>query len=83
MIGLAAGAAMLVGCSDDKGTTAEQLGSRQSPQTSAVTSGGNTEVKVDGADLAGLDLNSVTCVKRAARSTSPAAPSVASRGWAS
>lgn len=63
VIGLAAGAAMLVGCSDDKGTTAESTSS----QTSAVADGGKTEVKVDGADLAGLDLNSVTCVKQAGK----------------
>ncbi len=66
VIGLAAGAAMLVGCSDDKGTTAESTSASSSSasQTSAVASGGKTEVKVDGADLAGLDLNSVTCVKQ-------------------
>ena len=62
VIGLAAGAAMLVGCSDDKGTAAESS-APQSPQTSAVASGGKTAVKVAGADLAGLDLNTVTCVK--------------------
>ncbi|PRC45947.1 hypothetical protein C6A85_92585 [Mycobacterium sp. ITM-2017-0098] len=69
VIGLAAGAAMLVGCSDDKGTTAESTSaqSSESSQTSAVADGGNTEVKVDGADLAGLDLNSVTCVKAAGK----------------
>lgn len=57
---------MVVGCSDDKGTAAESTSaqSSQSSQTSAVAEGGKTEVKVDGADLAGLDLNSVTCVKQ-------------------
>ncbi len=29
-----------------------------------ASTGGSTEVKVDGQDLAGLDLNSVTCVKQ-------------------
>lgn len=67
VIGLAAGAAMMVGCSDDKGAPAEN--SSASPQTSAVASGGKTEVKVDGADLAGLDLNSVTCAKAAGKIT--------------
>jgi len=60
VIGLIAGAALLVGCSDDKGAPA--------PSTAAggseVSTGGSTEVKVDGADLSGLDLNSVTCVKQ-------------------
>lgn len=71
VIGLAAGAAMLVGCSDDKGTTAESSSSQSSAasQTSAVADGGKTEVKVDGADLAGLDLNSVTCVKQGGKIT--------------
>jgi len=55
-IALTAGAAMLVGCSDDKGSTAES--------TAAAASGGTTEVNVDGVDLAGLDVNSVTCVKQ-------------------
>jgi lipoprotein LpqH len=72
VVGLAAGAAMLVGCSDDKGTTASS--SSESSQASTapdtqVASGGKTEVKVDGADLAGLDLNSVTCVKQAGKIT--------------
>ena len=60
VVGLAAAAAVLVGCSDDKGgpASATAAGGAQ------VSSGGNTEVKVDGADLAGLDMNSVTCVKQ-------------------
>ena len=62
-VALAAAAAMLVGCSDDTGTTAESTAA-ESSQTSAATSGGKTEVKVDGVDLAGLDVNSVTCVKQ-------------------
>ena len=53
VIGLAAGAAMLVGCSDDKATTAENSSSQSSAasQTSAVGAGGKTEVKVDGQEL--------------------------------
>ncbi|MDG4668763.1 lipoprotein LpqH [Mycobacterium sp. 236(2023)] len=72
VVGLAAGAAMLVGCSDDKGTTADSTSSSsssESSQTSTVADGGKTEVEVDGADLAGLDLNSVTCVKQAGKIT--------------
>lgn len=54
-IGLAAAAAVLVGCSDDKTSAAPG---------SQVSTGGSTQVKVDGGDLAGLDLNSVSCVKQ-------------------
>ncbi len=61
VIGLAAGAALLVGCSGDK-QAAPFATSQAGSQASA--SGPKTEVKVDGADLAGLDLNSVTCVKQ-------------------
>jgi lipoprotein LpqH len=59
-IALAAGAAVLVGCSDNKGGSTS--GTRA--QGSQVSTGGSTEVKVDGNDLAGLDVNSVTCVKQ-------------------
>ncbi|MDO3640340.1 lipoprotein LpqH, partial [Mycolicibacterium arseniciresistens] len=34
-----------------------------------VSNGGSTEVKVDGNDLAGLDTNSVTCVKQGGKIT--------------
>lgn len=63
VIGLAAGAALMVGCSDDSGKSAgpNSPSPAASPQ---VSSGGKTAVKVDGADLQGLDLNSVTCVKQ-------------------
>ena len=60
VIGLAAAAAVLVGCSDDKGGPAPAAAAGGSQ----VSTGGSTEVKVDGRDLAGLDLNSVTCVKQ-------------------
>jgi lipoprotein LpqH len=59
-IAVAAGAAVLVGCSDNKGGSTS--GTRA--QGSQVSTGGSTEVKVDGNDLAGLDVNSVTCVKQ-------------------
>ncbi len=59
-ISLIAGAAVLVGCSDDKGAQA----SSTAAEGSAVSTSGSTEVKVDGKDLAGLDMNSVTCVKQ-------------------
>lgn len=60
LIGLVAGAAVLVGCSDDKG-------SAPSASAAGVSSGGGTEVKVDGKDLQGLDLDTVTCVKQGGR----------------
>jgi ipoprotein LpqH len=59
VVGLAAAAAVLVGCSDNSGpASATAAGGSQ------VSTGGSTEVKVDGKDLAGLDMNSVTCVKQ-------------------
>lgn len=62
-IGILATAAVLVGCSDDKGSEPAASGSGDAGSTAQVASGGNTEVKVEGQDLAGLDLKSVTCVK--------------------
>ena len=68
-IGLVAAAAVLVGCSDDKGTTpaASSSPAASGGGTSQVSTGGNTEVKVEGQDLAGLDLSTVTCVKQAGK----------------
>ena len=65
VIGMFATAAVLVGCSDDKGSS--------TPATTAaaggaeVSTGGAAEVKVDGGDLSGLDPASVTCVKQAGK----------------
>ena len=61
--GLAAAAAVLVGCSDHKSGPAAATAAGGSQ----VSTGGNTEVQVDGKDLAGLDLKSVTCVKQAGK----------------
>src|SRR3954465_5433142 len=60
VVGLAAAAAVLVGCSDDKSgpAVATAAGGSQG------STGGSTEVKVDGKALSGLDLKSVTCVKQ-------------------
>jgi ipoprotein LpqH len=71
-IGLIASAAMLVGCSDDKGssapvTTAAAAGAEVTAGGAEVSTGGAAEVKVDGSDLAGLDPASVTCVKQAGK----------------
>jgi ipoprotein LpqH len=54
LIGMMAGATLLVGCSG-------------SDQPSNVSTGGSTEVKVGGSDLSGLDPASVTCVKQAGK----------------
>jgi ipoprotein LpqH len=62
-VGLAAVGAVVVGCSNDKPAAAS------STTTAKVSTGGNTAVKVDGADLAGLDLQSVTCVKQGGKIT--------------
>jgi ipoprotein LpqH len=62
-LGLLAGAALLVGCSNDKGAATATAGDTQ------AGTGGSTAVKVDGKDLAGLDLNSVTCVKQGGKIT--------------
>ena len=62
-IGIAAAALVLVGCSDDKGSTPGSSSPAASGSSTQVSTSGNTEVKVEGQDLAGLDLNSVTCVK--------------------
>src|SRR3954465_11408221 len=60
VVGLAAAAAVLVGCSDDKSgpAVATAAGGSQG------STGGSTEVKVDGKALSGLDMKSVTCVKQ-------------------
>lgn len=60
-MGLLAAGTILVGCSDDKPQATP------SPAAADVKTGGNTQVKVDGKDLPGLDLNSVTCVKEGGR----------------
>ncbi len=66
VVGLAVGAAVLVGCSDDKPqvTTSPAGDTQITAGDTQVSAGGSTEVKVDGSDLAGLDLNSVTCIKQ-------------------
>jgi lipoprotein LpqH len=67
--GLIATAGMLVGCSSDKGsspsssTAAASGSSSASPGSNTVSTGGSTEVKVEGQDLAAVDLKTVTCVK--------------------
>lgn len=65
-VGIAAAALVLVGCSNDKApapSSSTAAASASSNGSTQVSTSGNTEVKVEGQDLAGLDLNSVTCVK--------------------
>ncbi|GAS98107.1 conserved lipoprotein/antigen [Mycolicibacterium canariasense] len=64
-IGMIAAAAVLVGCSDDNSANSTK-GSAPSAGNgnTQVSTGGNTEVKVEGQDLAGLDVKTVTCVKQ-------------------
>ncbi|HKV20711.1 MAG TPA: lipoprotein LpqH [Mycobacterium sp.] len=64
-LGLLAGAALLVGCSDDKGGSAPTAAAGETQ----AGAGSTTDVKVDGGELAGLDKNSVTCVKQAGKIT--------------
>lgn len=74
-IGLIAATAVLVGCSDDKGSSpASSTAASGGNGTTQVSTSGNTEVKVEGQDLAGLDLNSVTCVKQAGKINVASAP---------
>ena len=56
---------LLMACSDNNSSNkgpAPATGA--APSNVAVSSSGKTSVKVDGTDLPGLDLNSVTCVKQ-------------------
>jgi len=63
--GLLAVGAVMVGCSTDNGKAAGSKSSSPAGSApAAVNTNGNTEVKVEGQDLAGLDLKSVTCVKQ-------------------
>lgn len=74
-IGMFAIATALVGCSDEDSAKSSEPAASSAGASSAesatvaagdaeVSNGGTTEVKVEGQDLAGLDLNSVTCVKQ-------------------
>ena len=67
-IGMFAATAVLVGCSSEKPAGGDEPTTAGSG-TAQVATGGNTEVKVEGQDLAGLDLDSVTCVKQGGKIT--------------
>ncbi len=64
-VALIAGVTVLAACSDDKG--AAQTSDSGSGSSTQISTSGDTEVKVDGSDLAGLDLKTVTCVKQAGK----------------
>lgn len=78
-IGMLATAAVLVGCSDDKGDE-PSASSTSTSSVAQVASGGNTEVKVEGMDVAGLDLSSVTCVKAGGKISVASGPVGDSKG---
>lgn len=59
--GLLATALVVVGCSSAKDSEPTPA---PAAQQTTVSTGSGTAVKVDGKDLPGLDLNSVTCVKQ-------------------
>ncbi|MFJ6097937.1 lipoprotein LpqH [Williamsia muralis] len=68
-LGLIASATLLMACSDDSSSNADSSPAANPVATSPsngteVSTGGDTEVKVEGKDLAGVDLNSVSCVKQ-------------------
>lgn len=62
VLGVVAGAAILVGCSDGK--AAESNAGSGTGSATQISTSGTTSVKVEGQDLQGLDLKSVTCVKQ-------------------
>lgn len=80
-IGLVAASLVMVGCSSDKEAAPSASPAAQGNPTTQVSvggnevsTGGNSSVKVEGKDLDGLDLNSVTCVKSAGKITVASAP---------
>lgn len=63
--GLLATALVVVGCSSEKDSAPTPAPAAQQ----SVSTGSGTAVKVDGKDLPGLDLNSVSCVKQGGKIT--------------
>jgi len=64
VVGLSASAMLLMACSDTQSNTG---GSGTPVASSATGTAGGNEVKVEGSELAGLDVNTVTCVKQAGK----------------
>ncbi len=64
-VGVIGCSVMLVGCSDNNSSSkSSSPATGAAPTSVSVASSGKTSVKVEGNDLQGLDLNSVTCVKQ-------------------
>ncbi|WP_207840284.1 lipoprotein LpqH [Williamsia soli] len=68
-IGLIAAVGILSACSDDSSSSNSSPAATPAASTvqtggTEVSTGGDTEVKVEGKDLAGVDLDSVSCVKQ-------------------
>jgi ipoprotein LpqH len=55
---------LLMACSDNSSGKGTASATDSAPVSTAVASGGKTSVKVDGNDLPGLDVSTVTCVKQ-------------------
>jgi len=63
-IGVIGCSALLMACSDHNSSTATTPAASSAPAGTSVSTGGKTTVKVEGSDLQGLDLSTVTCVKQ-------------------
>lgn len=63
VIGLSAGATILIGCSTNHTSTSASSTPATGSSAAGTATASANQVKVDGNDLPGLDLNSVTCVK--------------------
>ncbi|MCX2929544.1 lipoprotein LpqH [Mycobacterium sp. CVI_P3] len=64
-VGVVGCSMLLMACSDNNSSTnPTSSATGPAPTSAAVASGGKTSVKVEGNDLQGLDLNTVTCVKQ-------------------
>ncbi|WUI26617.1 lipoprotein LpqH [Mycobacterium sp. NBC_00419] len=63
-IGVIGCSMLLMACSDNNSGKGTASATGSAPTSATVASGGSTSVKVDGNDLPGLDLSTVTCVKQ-------------------
>ena len=63
-IGVIGCSMLLMACSDNSSGKGTASATGSAPTSATVASGGTTSVKVDGNDLPGLDLSTVTCVKQ-------------------
>ena len=63
-VGVVGCSMLLMACSDNNSSSKGSSSATGAATSVSVASGGKTSVKVEGSDLQGLDLNSVTCVKQ-------------------